>query len=451
MRAATLTLQIHHHGAWHDAAILDVRESELGIGGATALSYETEYFVEWGAVPLAEDRPLRDIHALSVQAPVDMHYRRAAHWPAFLLDLLPQGQARRRLAADMGFRSPDAAEVDYPLLLRGAGCPVGNIRIKEAWEQERARLEGKRFEGLETGEILARTDRFLDAADRFALIASGSSGVQGEWPKVLLTKAADGLWYPDPLVADGNAAAHAIVKLSRARNAADLLILASEAPYLEIARAFGLRVGEPLAYGDDVLLIPRFDRQVRPGAVGPETVRLGQESIVSAIGVARFGHAAAHEEYLAVIKAVSTDPAAEITEYVLRDVLNLAMGNPDNHGRNTALRKAPDGRIGLTPLFDFAPMRLDPGGIMRATRWDCLNRNDLVPDWAVVCEAASEGVMPPDALMAALAAKEPFIRALPDIARRHGVAGEVAGLALARAGDIADGLSALRRVRHAAR
>jgi serine/threonine-protein kinase HipA len=443
MCAASLTLQIHHHGNWHDAATLDIREPDRGIAGATVLSCEADYFFDWGAIPFSEDRPLVDIHALSVQVPVDMEYRSIGHWPAFLLDLLPQGHARRRLATDLGFTSPDMPAVELPLLLRGAGSPIGNLRVREAWEAEQERLKSHSFKGLGTAEILDRSDRFLDAADRFALIASGSSGVQGEWPKVLLTQAADGLWYPDPLVSDSDARDHAIVKLSRARTAADLLILAAEAPYLEVARDFGLRVGKPLTYADHVLLIPRFDRQVLTGGNATVTIRLGQESIVSAVGVAQFGYVAAHEEYLAAIKRFSTDPAAETVEYVLRDVLNLAMGNPDNHGRNTALQKAPDGWIGLTPLFDFTPMRLDPGGIMRHTRWACLNRNDLVPDWSIVCEAAADGVMAPEALRAILAGKEQFVRDLPAIARRHNVPGDVIGQALGRCGEIADTLAAL--------
>lgn len=444
MCAALLTLQIHHHGIWHDAATLDIKEPDRGIAGATVLSCEADYFFDWGAIPLADDTPLVDIHALSVQVPVDMEYRSIGHWPAFLLDLLPQGHARRRLATDLGFPAPDAPAVELPLLLRAAGSPIGNLRVREAWETEQERLKGHSFRGLETEEILRRSDRFLDAADRFALIASGSSGVQGEWPKVLLTKAADGLWYPDPLVSDDDARDHAIVKLSRARSGADLLILAAEAPYLEVAREFGLRVGRPLTYADHVLVIPRFDRLIQSGDKGSETVRLGQESIVSAVGVAQFGYVAAHEEYLAAIKRFCTDPAAEVVEYVLRDVLNLAMGNPDNHGRNTALQKAPNGWIGLTPLFDFAPMRLDPGGIMRSTRWACLNRNDLVPDWSIVCEAAAEGVMAPEALRSTLAAKELHVRSLPAMALRHGVPGEVIEQALGRCGEIADSLAALK-------
>lgn len=47
---------------------------------------------------------------------------------------------------------------------------------------------------------------------------------------------------------------------------------------------------------------------------------------------------------------------------------NLALRNPDNHARNTAVHTV-DGRTGLTPLFDFAPMYLDPDGIARSSRW----------------------------------------------------------------------------------
>ncbi|WP_425962188.1 hypothetical protein [Rhizobium nepotum] len=42
----------------------------------------------------------------------------------------------------------------------------------------------------------------MEVADRFAMLASGSSGLQGEWPKVSMTQAADGLYYPDSFVTD---------------------------------------------------------------------------------------------------------------------------------------------------------------------------------------------------------------------------------------------------------
>ena len=115
-------------------------------------------------------------------------------------------------------------------------------------------------------------------------------------------------------------------------------------------------------------MIPRFNRRVENGHV----IRTGQESLVSAAGIASVGHRGSHEAWLDSIKSVCTDPAEEVVEYVPRDVLNLAMGNPDNHGRDTALRKITDGSIRLTPLFDFCPMRLDPTGVLHSTIWACI-------------------------------------------------------------------------------
>ena len=90
-----------------------------------------------------------------------------------------------------------------------------------------------------------------------------------------------------------------------------------------------------------------------------------------------------------MLREVCGDTAAEVTEYVLRDVLNLALGNPDNHGRNTALAKDIDGCVRLTPLFDFCPMRLDASGVRRSTTWGCMREplgpsRDLDPDRSVV-------------------------------------------------------------------
>jgi hypothetical protein len=113
-------------------------------------------------------------------------------------------------------------------------------------------------------------------------------------------------------------------------------------------------------------MIPRFDRKHKQGG---GTVRLGQESLVSAIGVAAFGHVGTHEAYIDPLRQYSADPFADIVEYLKRDIANLALGNPDNHGRNSAFSKQQNGAIHLSPLFDFAPMRLAKEGIVRSTRW----------------------------------------------------------------------------------
>ncbi|WP_365887935.1 HipA domain-containing protein [Ensifer sp. SSB1] len=217
------------------------------------------------------------------------------------------------------------------------------------------------------------------------MIASGSSGLQGEWPKVALTMANDGLYYADAFVQDEEAVRHVIVKLLRSREERDRLILEAEAGYSVIARELGLKVHEPSTYTEGVLMIPRFDRKITDGA----TVRYGQESMVSAIGVAAYGRLANHEDYIDVLRKYSSDLYGDFAEYVKRDIANQAFGNPDNHGRNTAISKGPLGGVSIAPLYDFAPMRLAVEGISRSTRWAAMRdtHRDTAPDWAEVCRA----------------------------------------------------------------
>ncbi len=436
-----LTIQLHHGGTWHDAATLTLADADAGVAGSSVVSYEANYFLEHGAIPLSEGQPLTDARAVSVMSPVDLEDRSYPGWPPFLLDLMPQGHARRKLSEHLGI-NPDAPSSEVRLLLRGAGAPVGNLRIKEAAEAEAERLHDAPRQGVTRDDILDKSEVFLEVVDRFAMVASGSSGLQGEWPKIAMTRARDGRWYPDPVVPDTQAVAHVIVKLLRSNEESDRLILEGEAAYAAVAKAFGVRVGLPLVHRNGVLVIPRFDRRIAPDGL----VRRGQESIVSAIGVSAFGHVEAHETYLDMIRAVSADPMADVAEYLKREVLNQAMGNPDNHGRNTALAKDASGQVRLTPLFDFAPMRLAPADTGRPTKWACMRASgrDHAPDWTIVCEAAAGNDLDPGALLAILREAEERVRALPRTAREHGVPEAVVSRAIGdRPAGIADTIAAI--------
>ena len=95
-----------------------------------------------------------------------------------------------------------------------------------------------------------------------------------------------------------------------------------------------------------------------------------------------------HNEVCRRLAAVATNPLAEVLEYIKRDVANLALGNKDNHARNTAVQRRFDGRIGLTPLYDFAPMYMHPDGIARRIRWE---GNDAgAPDWGRVLDTVAQ-------------------------------------------------------------
>ena len=365
----------------------------------------------------AVDAEVIDRRALSVKLPVNLKSVRLKSWPAWLLDLMPQGIARQQLAQRLGMRADDPA-VEIRLLRLAGGTPIGNMRIKEAWQDEQQRIAGATCPPLTDQDLATRSERFLDVVNRFALLASGSSGVQGEWPKALMTRSAvDRFWYPDPFVQTQDGAEHLIVKLLRSPNHEDRLIIAAEAPYLRVAKMFGLNVAAPLEFSNDVLRIPQIDR-----TLAGSTVKLhGQESLVSALGIAEFGYIGFHEDYLAVIRAVSDDPAADTVEYIRRDVLNAAMGNPDNHGRNSALAKNADGGIRLSPLYDFAPMRLSATNVGRSTRWRCLQGRDIEGHWGAVCKAASFDGLPAETIKAALLSLVDFLRDLPRHAAEAGV------------------------------
>ncbi|WP_192845752.1 type II toxin-antitoxin system HipA family toxin [Aureimonas sp. AU22] len=420
-----------------DAATIVFDEPRRGFEGSAHLSYEMDYVVETTASEMAQGIAVTDRRALSVNFPVDFADYQLRRWPAFLLDLMPQGHARRALLRDLNLDEHSRSS-DLPLLVRAGGSTIGNIRIKEAWEEERRRLDGFDPIGVELEEILGRTDRFMEVVNRHAMLASGSSGLQGEWPKVAMTLSSDGLFYPDPFVTDDEAVEHVIVKLQREPNEEDAAILEAEVAYSHIAHDLGLNVHRPSTYAPGVAVIPRFDRTTMNGRVE----RHGQESMVSALGVSEFGWTDTHENYLRRLVEVSTSPRDDVVEYVLRDVANLAMGNSDNHGRNTAITKKADGTVRLSPLFDFAPMKLSRQTIMRSTKWECMRASggEYSPDWEIVCDALAPLGVDPEDLMGEIRA---FAERLADVPRwvgDYGLPDMVQRRALANCEEIVAGI-----------
>lgn len=399
------TFQLHLDGRWHDVAgarLLD--DPARGWQAGSYTGYAVEWAVEWTGC--------RDAHALAQGFPVGLEPWKLPHWPVFMLDMLPQGYGRSELLRHLGLPETTREEADWSLLLAGAGNPIGHLRIREAYDWLAARTGPVR--GFSDAEVAQRSDDFMQYLSEHGLFVAGSSGVQGEWPKLLLTRGQDGLLYldhtlPDAEVGEGG---HYIVKFGRGENVALATILRHEAPYMAIARHLGLRVHASLKLRERALFIPRFDRTLHNGHV----VRLGQESLASLMGLAGFGVAPAHDDVITRLAETCTDPEAEILEYLKRDIANLAFGNKDNHARNTALQRDFEGRIALTPLFDFAPMYLHPDGLARRMRWRGKERPDV--DWnAVLDEVAHRTAWPCEDLVEGLCA---LIAPLDDIRRRPG-------------------------------
>lgn len=416
----TCTLQLHLHGVWRDVASVHLFGSATE--GWKASSY-SGYAAQWAF----EHPGATDAHALCAGWPVGLAALEQAHWPVFLIDMLPQGFGRQELLRRIGESPTAGLGADWRLLRVGAGNPIGHLRVKEAalWLAENAGLQ----RGFTDDEVAERGDEFSEYLASHGLFVAGSSGVQGEWPKMLLTRADDGLLYLDHTLADERAKEHYIVKFGRGTDPQLASILWHEAPYMDIARHLGLRVHAPLRLRRRALFIPRFDRVAHAGVV----TRLAQESMATLTGMPGFDAVPSHDQVCEALIRHCTDPQAEVLEYLKRDIANLAMLNKDNHARNTAVQRDFHGRIALTPLYDFAPMYLHPDGIARRTRWD--NNDFHATNWNQVIDAVCERaavVQKEQRSKRARIEREPLVAGLKVMAsklREVAAAGEVMGLA----------------------
>ena len=378
MSTPTCTLQLYIDEAWRAAAALDLTgDVARGVDAATFLIYLADHAIAyWGR---------NDAAALSVNVPVDLVTYPTEDWPPFLIDLLPQGYGRVELLKQLERDGAAGPAADWALLCAGAGNPIGNLRIKEAHEWVSLRT-GTTKRGFTTDEVASRASDFNEYLAQNGLFIAGSSGVQGEWPKILLTQAHDGLLYLDHTLSDEQAQRHFIVKFGRGNDANLANILRLEAPYMQLARGLGLDVHANLVLRERALFIPRFDREVSNGRV----MRYAQESIASLCGISGFRSLPSHNDVCRRLGEVVTDPETTVIEYLKRDIANIVLGNKDNHARNTAIQRRADGTISLTPLFDFAPMWLHPDGIARRIRWQADDGGS--PNWKSVilqaCDAA---------------------------------------------------------------
>jgi serine/threonine-protein kinase HipA len=359
-----MKIDIHIDGAWHPCAEITLRDAAApSRHGPVTLRYDADYAIE--------HLHASDLRALSVRSPVDLAVHPFAAWPSFLIDLLPQGAARKRLE-----RASPVGRSDWEMLARGAINPAGNLRIHPT---NAAIL--RRHPGFALEEMIERGDAFLDYADEVGAMVAGATDTQGEAPKFWVVQDKQGNWHPDAGQLGADVRRHALLKFpvpDAGPRAVD--ILRHEAAYQRVARRMGVRVTPDLPqFLDGALLIPRFDRRV--GSTGE--IRLGVESMYSISGVVdSTRESLAHHQVLIELQKCCTNFSEEALEYFRRDILNLALGNRDNHGRNTAILKDTDGSIRLAPVFDFGPSYLDARAIVRVIHWDAERGGSI--DWGEV-------------------------------------------------------------------
>jgi serine/threonine-protein kinase HipA len=429
MPAGKCHLELHVDGDWILAAEVRCDDVAGGVRSSTRLEYDFDYLAD------ATELDARDLRAVSCRYPVGYGVHAEDVWPAFLLDLIPSGAARRHWEAELGV--PNAPSSDWAVLVAGGGNPPGNVRVQEAAEAfAREQVE---HAGFTREEVLDRAEGFIEYARSRGASIAGGSGAAGDAPKFLLREDDAGRWHADGALIDARTVRSWIVKFPRSPRAADRLVLETEASWYRLASRLGARVFGPLTWERDCLFVPRFDRpRVEGGRIG----RLGMESLCSLAGVSDFGAPIDKEALATALARFATDPARELRELLLRDVLDVALGNTDNHARNTAVLKHEDGHIELTPLYDFAPMILDPQGIARVCRWR--DEEDGFPSWGRVAEVLDRLGLDAGATKTWLRELASAIGELPALMSDEGVADRVITILEARLARVARALGEVR-------
>lgn len=364
-----LTIQALLNANWHDIAEIILLETELGAAGASELEYNLDYAIQ--------NLDKRDEYACSISLPVQILIKHeSSTWFGFLDDIVPSGAARRYWINYLGLQRLSNAEQDSILLEKGGIAPVGNLRIKEAIPpiNPESTLHLRYFS---TTDVADRHTDFLEYAQQMGAISGGATGAGGEAPKLLIRHSQDQNVWIDTYQQDFDQPdQHYLVKFPRNnRSEIDCNILRAEYYYYQELHSLGFNTIDikdmKLIEGKQYpcLWLPRFDTEW----CNQRWHRHGLESVYSMLNKpsgSHLNHFDVIENLCTILSSI--DPTFNssdfICEWLQRDLLNIIFGNSDNHGRNTSFLKK-SGKIILSPIYDFAPMKADPEQIIRSTTW----------------------------------------------------------------------------------
>ena len=301
---------------------------------------------------------------------------------AFLDGLLPEGEPRRAIAADLDLPASDVFGLIGAL---GKDC-AGALVVQPADEPPPVMPSTASAEPLsddDLGELVANLRSAPLGVDRNVRLSL--AGVQ---EKLLLTRMPDGAW-GRPV--EGVPSTHILKpEIERFANTVE-----NEAFCMRLAKHLGLSVANVetiLVDRRPVLVVERYDRIVDPDGT---VHRVHQEDFCQALGLA------ADRKYeqdagptLARLAGVLQDVArAADSKALLRAVtLNSAIGNCDAHGKNFSLLHTDTGALRLAPLYDLLSTRLYPLDETLAMYVDSIQKSDRVTAERIVNEAVNWGI-----------------------------------------------------------
>lgn len=387
----TLTLQIFLEKQWVDMLVLEFNANTYQLQNIAYFNeYIAAHFGEYG------------LTAVSINCPVDFFIdKQKTDWFSFLNDIIPAGASRRYWLEALDIKHLSIYEQHYQLLKHGCISPVGNLRIKEAVPKKTE----QRYFPLE--KILDRQSDFLEYANQSGAMVGGATGAGGEAPKLLLRRSHQQIWIDNHQLGQ-SCDSYYLVKYPRGNYSdLDCDILRTEYHYYQELKELGFNtINTAQMYLEEgkrypSLWLPRFDIVYENG----KTQRYAVESVYSMLnkGGGLLNHEETLRKLITVMKNSSlTMPNTQefVIEWVKRDLLNIAFGNSDNHGRNTAFLRN-ENAVWLAPIFDFAPMRADSEGIIRTMTWD--RKQEFAGEYRFDLIAESlKDLVEPDILMAEL-------------------------------------------------
>ena len=301
---------------------------------------------------------------------------------AFLDGLLPEGEPRRAIAADLDLPSSDVLGLIGAL---GKDC-AGALTVQSPDDPPPSTPTVETAEPLsrdDLGEIVANLSSAPLGIDRKVRLSL--AGVQ---EKLLLTRMPNGAW-GRPV--EGTPSTHILKpEIDRFHNTVE-----NEAFCMRIARHLDLPVANVetmLADGRPVLVVQRYDRVI--GFDGT-VQRVHQEDFCQALGLPpdRKYEQDGGPTLARVARILQQVAESSSIDTLLRSlVLNVAIGNCDAHGKNYSLLHTEAGSLRLAPLYDLLSTRLYPVDDKLAMYVDSVQTADRVTSDRVVNEATRWGV-----------------------------------------------------------
>ncbi len=299
---------------------------------------------------------------------------------SFLDGLLPEDDARRLIAQDLGLPADDTFGLVRAL---GRDC-AGALVIQPDSDQAPPQATTLTAETLSEDEIARLVENLRSAplgVDQRVRISL--AGVQ---EKLLLTQLPDGKW-GRPV--DGTPSTHILKPEIRGYPQT----VENEAFCMRLAKNLGMDVADVETItigGRQLLVVARYDRVVAPtGAVN----RIHQEDFCQATETPP---ANKYEEdggpSLRKVAGILSEADPDSLESLLRAVtLNLVVGNGDAHAKNFSLLHDRNGALRLAPLYDLLST-LMYGDDRLAMYIDNVHRTNRVTLDRLLNEAATWGL-----------------------------------------------------------